>query len=194
MRLTEVSRHYVDWSRIGELFQSGTHHYTVDQLVTRGVIIGFTAASSFLGYYLNDEEQTHCSNLTVSIAVGFLGFTLSHAVVIYPLIKKRWEMSAECSKLKSEIENYAAEINFPFRENLDKAIKEIMKLSLTDDKAGRASQTWGKRLRLLNTLLETLKSDSERMPSKEFWQRDTKDILGSLNDSSYNTNRMQMHK
>jgi len=181
--LTAISNHYIDWTRVGELLQSGTHRYSKEELVPRGMIIGTIATSAFLGSHFNNVKYTRCSSLVVAIAAGVLGFVVSHYLVIRPLINKRKEISAACTKLKNDIEAYATTNNLPFRDALDKTIQKIMRLSLTDEQAGRASQTWGKRLRLLKNLFETLQSNV----TDDFWKQETSDIIDALeNKEQYN--------
>ncbi|MBX3708263.1 MAG: hypothetical protein KIT56_03450 [Gammaproteobacteria bacterium] len=181
-KLSEYSHHYIDWSRVGELLFSNHHHYTRDQLITRGIIIGFTAASAFIGYYLNDEETTGCSNMTICLANGLLGFTLSHATVIYPLVKKRYEMNQECLRLKDEIQKLAnTQNNSPFNHTINATVDAILKISLSDDQHSRASETWGRRKNLLLKFSYMLASEET---DRSFLNQDAHSIVEYLNEHS----------
>jgi hypothetical protein len=152
-RLTEFSNHYVDWSRIGELLKSGTHRYSKEELIVRGEIIAFTAASAFLGDHLNNPEKTGCTDLTISIAAGVIGFVVSHTVAISYLMSKRHEMSKECARLVTEIKVKMQEMQPPLSQldyrSLNELIIDIQEVSLSDKSHSRASQTWGYRKNLL---------------------------------------------
>lgn len=158
--LTEKSNHYIDWSRIGELIQSGNHRYSKDELLARGSIIICTAVSTYLGSSLNNSEKTKCSNVQMAIAFGLLGFILSHAIVIYPLYRKRVELSHECKLLASEIHNKLEQnvvhMSEACKTKIKEKIHEILTLSLSTDNHGNASQTWGRRKRLLSEINEKL--------------------------------------
>src|SRR5258708_3519083 len=131
-KLTDYSDHYLDGSRIGSrigsLPTSGNHQYSARDIATRGVIIACTAIPVFLGAHLNDEKKTGCSDTTIAIASGLLGFVISHAVVIYPLIQKRWEMSRECIKLTDEIFQLVAQKSlnkYDCRQNIHDVVNLI---------------------------------------------------------------------
>src|SRR5436190_7207880 len=94
---------FIDWSRVGMFVRSGTHRYSAEQILTRSLMIGFGALSGYLGYQYNDEKRTHCSSSTFSIVTGVIGFLASHTYTMYPIVKKRWDMNAECDKRIQEI-------------------------------------------------------------------------------------------
>jgi hypothetical protein len=159
-KLTESSNHYLDWSRIGELVQAGNHRYSKDEVITRGGIIAFTAVAAFLGYLLNDSEKTNCSDVQMSVALGVSGFILSHAVVIYPLVQKRLELSKDCALLSNEIiqklEKNVVNMSSECKAKVQEELLRIKNLSLSNEDHGKASQTWGRRRRLLSEINEKL--------------------------------------
>jgi hypothetical protein len=181
--LTEYSNHYIDWSRVSELLRSSTHKYSKEQLIARGFIAGCTAVSGFLGAYYNDEETTHYSSLKMAMAAAFLGFTVSHAMVISPLIYKRYVMSQECNALKNTIEELSKHDIFKScKDNINSHLVAILELSLSEGKHSRASETWGKRKNLLNKMIEELKSNLEsNTDNHEFWSQNTQDLISNLN-------------
>ena len=184
-RFTEYSNHYIDWSRVGELLTSNNHQYTNDQLIVRGVIATATAVSAYLGHCLNNENQTNCTNVTVSIAAGVLGFTLSHVIVIYPLIKKRYAISHECNALKKKIDCYITRNpDLPCLDNIHAVVDHISQLSLSNIKNAKASETWGRRKRLL---LQVLRHLEPAQFNVDFWQNDVSAIITQLNAAPINT-------
>ena len=167
-KLTEYSKHYLDWSRIGELLKSGKHRYNKDELLIRGAIVATSAAAGFLAVSFNDVEKTKCSDLTVGLAAILLSFTLSHAIVIYPLVKKRYKMQQDCANLIDEIRSKTSNRVPPITENENKVlqslIEKISNLSLSDEQQARASQTWGMRKRLLGMINETVNENNFLQP------------------------------
>ena len=151
-KLTALSNNYIDWSRAAELIASGNHRYTHEQILIRSAIVATTAVSGFLGAYYNDSKKTQCSDLTIAIATSTLGFLLSHAYVAVPLINKRRKISQECDELIDEIKEKAKGITTISHDALNQLLDKIVTLSLADEKAARASQTWGYRKRLLTNL------------------------------------------
>lgn len=163
-KLTTLSNHYVDWSRIGSLLRSGNHRYSTQEILTRGAIVSFTAASAFLGYYVNQSKKTGYSGASAALTAGLAGFVISHAFVIAPLIKKRLEISNKCTAKKNEILTKLPLINNKSIEALVVGvIDHIGKFSLSDKEHHRASETWGKRLSLLTQV-----NDSFLLPREEF--------------------------
>lgn len=55
--MTEKSKHYLDWSRTGELLFSGNHRYSSEELLVRGFIVFPIAASAYLGATRNNEKE-----------------------------------------------------------------------------------------------------------------------------------------
>jgi hypothetical protein len=179
-KLTEYSNHYLDWSRIGELLKSGTHRYSKEELKVRGSIIAFTAVSAFLGAYFNDKEKTRCANLTVALAAGLLGFTVSHTVALYPLIKKRLEMKQDCLRLMKEIEikmKNSTSLSQAERHSIQAVLEGIITLSLSDTQHSKASQTWGRRKHLLTKVSEHLDRESY---GNSLWQGNVAAIIEKL--------------
>jgi hypothetical protein len=154
--LTEYTHHYIDWSRIGNLVASGNHRYSAHELLVRGSVIACVATSAYVAAHFNNAEKTGCSTLVAAIAGGALGFVASHAVVIYPLVKKRCEMSKECKQLVAEIEGKMHSLSSLEQETIDAVVAKIQVMSLSDDVHAKASQTWGKRKTLLSMVSEKL--------------------------------------
>ncbi|MDR3477273.1 MAG: hypothetical protein P4M14_04505 [Gammaproteobacteria bacterium] len=173
-KMTEHSHHYLDWSRVGELLRVGNHRYSQDEIIMRGGIIACTALSAFLAGYFNNPEKTNCSTSTLSIIGGVFGFTLSHAIVIYPLIKKRREMSTDCHNTVNAIHK----MDMPHQEKIQAVITHILNLSLSNDKHSNASQTWGRRKYLLNKLHEQLKDQQTPL---DFNYDSIEEIVAKLN-------------
>lgn len=157
-KLTEASNHYVDWSRVGELLHSN-HRYSSEELLTRFCIIAATALSAYAGAKLNDEDKTNLSDVTMATIGALAGFVISHGVVILPLIAKRKAMEHECAKLVMAItdDGIAKQLDESSAAKLKQIIDAILKLSLSTDRRGNASATWGKRKRLLENLSEIVK-------------------------------------
>lgn len=180
--LTEYCNHYVDWSRIGELLHSGKHRYSKSELLVRGAIIASTAISAFLGAYLNDEEKTGYSDGSATLAAGIAGFVLSHTVVIVPILKKRYDMSSDCKKFANEItlkmENHP-KLSSASRQAINSLVTHISKISLSDEKHGKASQTWGKRKKILSLLNEKL--DDINL-DEGIWLQDPEVVLKQLTE------------
>jgi hypothetical protein len=163
--LTQISNHYIDWSRIGSLVTSN-HRYSLEELLTRSAIITATGVSAFLGYqYSNNTDENNYSSLTLTLAAGTLGFFVSHTIVIAPLIYKRYKINQQCQELIADmktLDNAMKETN----DKLRNTINSIMQLSLADEKRSNASLTWGHRRTLLKNLKENLepeKSHSVRL-------------------------------
>lgn len=189
-QLTKASSHYIDWSRIGELAASNSHQYSRDELLTRAGMITATGVLGYLAAAFNDEEKTGCTNMTMSLIGAGLGFVASHAVVIYPLVKKRLEMSESCKVLSREILSKFKDSDQYTEENEEKLsglIQEILSQSCADEAHSRASQTWGYRRRLMNNLNELLNGSQL---GDDFFGRSSEAMLTQvktgLNSSSTN--------
>lgn len=165
-KMTEDSGHYLDWSRTGELLLSASHRYSRDELLTRGFIVATIAVFAYLGAALNDKEKTHCSSTAVAVMAGFLGFVISHAIVIIPLVQKRREMARECSELAEQITSQTCS-NDLYAQAVFDLVQHILKLSLSTDQHGNASLTWGTRKRLLQCVKDRL---DEGKQDPDFWQ------------------------
>lgn len=173
-KLTESSNHFLDWSRIGELFGSGSHRYTLKELRDRAFVIVSTATVAYLSASLNDEKKAGCSYLTLLIAGGVVGFVFSHLIVIAPLILKRYNMSQECSQLVEEIhyqfDNTVLKNSDNTKKLVNNVIEHILKISLSDENHARASETWGYRIKLLSRVKLSLESKKEEI--LKFWNED----------------------
>ena|SRR3990167_6849624 len=193
--LTEYSNHYVDWSRVGELLGSGAHRYSHDELLVRGGIIAFTAASAMLGAYLNDETKTGYGGLAIVVASGLLGFFVSHAVAIYPLVSKRMAMRQECDNIEAsihrKIDEMSASLSSDDRQLIQAVIDRIKTFSLTTDQRGNASQTWGTRKRLLGNFAECL---DESHVASGFWAQKPSDIFDVLSMTVADNHVMVMRR
>lgn len=178
---TEYSNHFIDWSRVAELIYENNHHYTREQLIVRGAIIGITAVSAFLGAYMNDEEQSNHSSLTIGLAAGTLGFALSHTVIaVLPLMKKRLQIRQECENIINDIELKikTTETLQPYHDAIHNVVKTIMAISLSDEHHARASQTWGRRKHLLQQLSFVLEDNQLH---NVLSQKDANEIVQTLN-------------
>lgn len=178
--LTQFFGHYVDWSRVGELVGSGRHRYSRDELLVRAGIILSTAISGFLGAYFNDEEHTHCGSLTMGIVSSLAGFAISHAIVLYPLVSKRWAMSQECDDLVNQVEEKLNDNGYDedTKKRVGEVISRIRQHSLSTDDHGNASQTWGWRKRMLGHLLDYM---THHRPDAALWtDSDDNAILENL--------------
>jgi hypothetical protein len=178
-KMTEACNHYLDWSRFGELLMSASHRYSKKELTIRGGIIAFTAASGFIGAYLNNEEKTQCGNMTMAIASAFMGFVFSHGVAISPLINKRIKISQECERIALEIKQTLPQQYLENKANVQMVIKAILDLSLSTNKHANASLTWGTRERLLRELQSYIKTTSF---DNELWQDQPSVIVERLQD------------
>lgn len=177
--MTEGSGHFLDWSRTGELLLSASHRYSRDELLARGFIVACIAVTAYLGATQNDEEKTHCSSTTAAIMLGFLGFVVSHAIVLIPLVQKRREMSAECNQLADQIKQQVrADVCLT---DVSKLVNHVLKLSLSTEQHGNASLTWGTRKRLLQCVKDRL-DEGQKDPS--FWQGDISDVLERVQQTS----------
>lgn len=160
-KLTEYSNHYIDWSRAAELIQAGNHRYSKDELIARGSIIALTAISVYLGASLNNSEKTNFSDVQMAIIFGVIGAVLSHDVIaVNPLRRKRLEVSKDCKFLSNEIiqklEKNEVNMSSACKVSIEEKLHRIQSLSLSDEKHGNATQTWGRRKRLLSELNEKL--------------------------------------
>lgn len=179
-KLTEYSNHYIDWSRAAELIQAGNHRYSIDELKARGSILALTAVSAYLGAEVNDPEKTNCSATTMAIILGVFGAVLSHHIIaVRPLYRKRFEISKDCKRLSDEIicklENNAVKMSSACKASIEKELHRIENLSLSNEKHGNASQTWGRRKRLLSEL-------NEKLTPEKFNETDW--VVASTHDAS----------
>lgn len=179
-KLTEYSNHYIDWSRAAELIQAGNHRYSKEEIVARGGIIALTAVSAYLGAEVNNPEKTNCSATTMAIILGVFGAFVSHHIIaVRPLYRKRLEISKDCKRLSNEIiqklENNEVKMNSACKASIQEELHRIESLSLSNTKHGNASQTWGRRKRLLSEL-------NEKLTPEKFKEADW--VVASTHDAS----------
>jgi hypothetical protein len=161
-RLTELSHHYIDWSRVGIFLRSGQHHYSKEEIIQRGKIIATTAVFSFIGNYCNNPEKTHLSNASVAFALGCIGFTIAHGATMFPLVLKRIKISRECHELIKKINDGMVNLSECQQNSIRTEIKSILDLSLSDHQRANATQTWGRRLILLQALEKRVDGDCQQ--------------------------------
>lgn len=165
-KLNELSNHYIDWERAGNLLAQGGHHYSYQELVDRAILLAGTASAAFLAYHLNDESQTGLSSLAATMIGGTLGLAVAHIPVVYPLIQKRRAAHQACIGVENEI-NDILDSNSASDELRTKILSDVKTAmnSSTHSESGKklpGFRVWGARLRLLTEireeLLETLQS------------------------------------
>lgn len=154
--MNKLFDYLIDWTRVGELLRSGSHRYSFNELVPRFFVASITLSP--LMYRLNIDLRV--------AGEMFLCFTISHLIVISPLVAKRWRCREECKQLILEIKTRRCKCRSTI-ESIDKTlysidtvctectvcrdIKRIMESKALRDKA---SATWGQRKRMLQELLE----------------------------------------
>lgn len=135
----------IDWNRPGSLF-FGNHRYSAKELAERGAIIASAAIAGYLSWNLTESP----GYAALGACVGFL---VSHAVTMYPLIKKRIQAKSACESMKLELER-----QFPPEEDtehtLAQNISAVVKTIMEHTASKSPSEIWGKRARLLSTLVE----------------------------------------
>lgn len=159
--LTERSLHLVDWSRVASLVRSGTHRYSVKELAVRGFVVGTMAAGTYLGYQKSDEQAGYGMKGFYSMSGCFVGFFLSHIVVVLPLLSKRLSMRKDCLEAKEKILVSISHLTgnqeeIELKEKIEGFVDHVMTLSLGNEKEAKASQTWGRRRRILSCLVDFL--------------------------------------
>lgn len=160
-RLTYASNNYIDWSRIGELIKSGKHKYSNEEILTRSAIVATTALSGYLAMYFNDKS--YCSNVTMAIAGGTLGFIVSHSIVIVPLVYKRYKASQECNELAAQIKVQGSDFKSHTQETIQETIHSILNLSMATTERSNASMTWGHRKMLLKRFHQGLLDENDNL-------------------------------
>lgn len=187
-RLTEVSYHYIDWSRFGELLASANHRYSRRELAERGSIAGFTILTGFLGAYFNEPERSKRADLTIGLVSAFLGFVVSHAIVISPLIKKRYDMNQAChhhtDTIRARLETHQPPLSPETRATIEQLIRLISTLSLSNNKHGNASQTWGARKDLFERLSQQL---CDQPIDELYWRQDAANLFDHLKQNALTT-------
>jgi len=183
-KLTEASNYLIDWSRSSELLFSKSHHYNRNELMVRSGIIASAAGIGFLGAYLNNKEKTHCSNLTMGILSSLIAFSISHTVIVFPLINKRYKLNKDCSDLVLQIQGKVAELSAQndmevISYLINTSIDKVFKLSLSDEHHDRATETWGLRKNLLTAIKDSLNQDYNAI--QKFWYEEKNNMLEKLN-------------
>lgn len=138
----------IDWNRPGSLLFS-THRYSAKELAERGAIIAATAICGYLAWNLT--ESSGYAALGASI-----GFIVSHAVTMYPLIQKRMQAKLDCNERRLELER-----QFTDKDPLSQSISRVISLIMEHEASRSPSEIWGKRARLLSTLLEWTRNGYE---------------------------------
>jgi len=192
-KMTELSDHYLDWSRVAILARSGNHVYSRDELMMRGRIAGATLASAFLGAYLNDSEYTYCGNLTMAIMTGAVGLAAAH-LYESPSFHKRLWLSRECDSLKTDIAKQVGSLCSEsgcfenLQEKVEQVVSAIMQISLSEGANGNATQTWGRRRFLLTKARENLDKTADEV--RAFWlEGDVEEVLDKLDDRAIEDRR-----
>jgi len=191
--LTNKCYHYIDWSRVGSLLRS-SHRYSNRELLQRAVVITSIGAGGYVGRMLSEDDSIVKS--TVGCMAGcFVGFVLSHLVVIAPLVYKRYQMQRECSMIESRILSQLVNFNqlnlSDCNENMINPvidlISHIKNHSCSNEHGSKASQTWGYRKRMLNCLSDTLDSQYKRIRNDYdeqklylFWNQEPEDLCHSI--------------
>ena|SRR3990167_7664761 len=199
-QLTSWSEHYIDWSRVGELLNSGHHHYSIKELAERGLIIASMGYGTYYGYHYSEDLDASFKPYLYSMAGCFIGFVISHTAVIAPLILKRTQMSAQCFELQTQMFHHLQSLKVIDNDKINLLIEKIstliastITLNLSDDKHARASQTWGRRLSLMRHIAEKLKKDVETFSQSEsndailnqlmtYWSDEPTKIYSSFDD------------
>lgn len=153
-KMTHYSGYLLDWSNFAVLARSSTHRYSNEQIIVRGIMATFSAASGLIAAHYNDEERTGCSDITVGLTLAMVALCVAHPIAMIPVITKRYLMKKDANDLIEQIEN-----QFPSDSDQDKLIRQVAKTlgnsTLPNDKA-KASQTLGARKRWLTTLRDLL--------------------------------------
>lgn len=174
--LTEASAHYLDWSRTAELLLSASHRYSADEIINRCFIIVCTVVPAYVTHLRNEKKES--ASIALSVLAGFTGFSISHLIVLVPLIKKRHAMKLACNEIIKKIEALPN-----FQKNCSKinaVINFVNHLSLSDDSHGRASETLGTRK---NILLKIFTELNQPFFNKGFWHQEVNEIISFFKDS-----------
>jgi uncharacterized protein YaaR (DUF327 family) len=200
--LTSWSNYYIDWSRVGELLKQGTHRYTVNELIQRGIILAGTGAGAYLGYTYTNQQNSNIMSGLYSMSGCFVGFVVSHLAVISPLIYKRYQTSQDCAKAQKEILNSLQDLkaSSPNNETINHLIhiisthvETIMTMNFSTEKRANASLTWGKRRTYLTHLEDKLQQDVAELNKgsidlldeiEQFWSQETSALIDNLKNYS----------
>lgn len=202
--LTDLSGYYVDWSRVGELISQTKHHYTWQQLIERGAIVASTAYGAYKGYECAEDSSFGLNASLYSMAGCFVGFVVSHLVVIAPLIYKRHQRKIECDKTNKKIISLFSKLREIDCDNeaittlittLGEVVKVALNINLSDEKHARASQTWGRRSALMEKIKIKLNDDFGLLVSSHdredtlvklsnFWHQEPSNLFEVLENPS----------
>jgi len=172
--LTEKSNHLIDWRRPGSLF-FGNHRYSTKEMVERIFVITSAASLGFLRWMQSEE------NGAVAFAEGAaLGFLISHTITMAPLIQKRVAAQFSCYKLTLKIKEIVSEEDSEFILLVNSVIKKVSQHAETKS----ASATWGKRERLLSTLMDWL-NDVNLDSAQLIELLNVDDVVSVLNNMSH---------
>lgn len=176
-RMNALTGNLIDWPRAFETVLPGSLMQS-DQPISQQTLIRlgiatFTSVCGFLGYAMNNEERSGLSNTTVALSSATLGLIFVHIPVIYNLVSKRREMQAACEQFKSNIEQLLGSNDLNTQQKkAHEVMKEIFNIQLP-----KASETWGKRKRLLETFYTCLKDGNFE---DNFSDKDVKSIVDCL--------------
>lgn len=206
-KLTALSNHFLDWSRVGSLIASGTHRYSWHELVQRGFIITSMGVGAYSGYQYSDEESLGLTSGLYSMAGCFVAFAVSHCIVLAPLVYKRKLMQQQCQESEKTVLSLLNTLNeVALDKDLDKeqvaslmkqvtsVVGDTLSLNLSDDAQARASQTWGMRARLMGYIVTKLAADVEYLKDSAepnlllndmlaFWSKPQSDLHEALKES-----------
>jgi len=134
--LNRLSNNLIDWNRVGELLRSGRHRYSTHEIVVRTGIVVSTLMGTYLGTRLLKRFNMNC--WLAYLSSFLLSFSVSHAIAISPLVKKRLDMRSDIDVLILEIR----ELCYPgLSENIEDLITRICKL---EAKNNASSATLGR--------------------------------------------------
>lgn len=166
-KLSNIFNNFVAFTRIGNLLFT-SHRYSTKELTDRAFILASTATMGYLGSRKEVTDSLNCPAV-VGVAAGLAtGFTISHAVVIAPLIHKRMQFRQNCEQTKTKIielldreeswwgDSFSTKQHREFKTCILKEIEYIYKVDYSTDKRANSSLTWGKRARRLEELYNKL--------------------------------------
>ncbi|KTD54775.1 hypothetical protein [Legionella quateirensis] len=177
--LTARSNYLIDWNRPGSLF-FGRHRYSLQEKIERGFVITSTAVMGFLTW--NASEQGGFLPFAFGASLGFL---ISHTITMSPLIYKRIKAQWSCNDLITQINQKITQQEPDFITLVQSVCDDVLK---STNSAG-PSATWGRRKRLLETLLEWLNTEEKMDTVTETLKKtDIIDLLDKreINSSSAN--------
>lgn len=195
-KLTELSNHYLDWSRVGNLLQA-RHRYSLSELAARGTILASTMAGGALAVKMDDSDELWWHSI-YGMGGALAGFAISHTIVILPLIVKRFQLAQICKEQQQQLALNLKFIIYHFNISqedktvLVKQIKEfaqtIMDESLSDDKQARATQTWGRRALLMKKINLRLEYEVDAFDKdqltldeiKTYWRQEQSNLIKAL--------------